>query len=68
MPAQLQPLLDLPVAMPLPPLQPRVAVAVAVASRPPLPLLGVQVAVVVLHMPKLDVPLPFLPVVAVQGI
>ena len=66
MPAQPLPLLDLPVAMPLPPLQPRVAVAVAL--RPSLPLLGVQVAVVVLHMLQLDVPVPFLPVVAMQGI
>lgn len=65
-PDQPLPLLDLPVAMPLPPLQPRVAMAVAL--RPPLPLLGAQVAVVVLYMPQLDVPLPSLPVVAVQGI
>ena len=66
MPAQLLPSLDLPAAMPLPPRQPRVAVAVA--RRPSLPLPGVQVAVVVLQMPQLDVSLPSLPVVAVQGI
>jgi hypothetical protein len=52
--------------MPLLPLQPRVAVAVA--RRPSLFLPGVQVAVVVLLIPQLDVPVPFLPVGAVQGI
>ena len=66
MPAQSLPLLDLPVAVPLQHLQPRVAVAVA--PRPPSPQLGAQEAVVVFRMPQLVVAVPFLPMVAVRGI